>query len=76
MILFEKNLKISSGSNLIFRVLTFDLLSVQFISFVKRKANSTTKEQKCKGHKKRDRILFSKVDFNFQIFQRNKKITY
>ena len=33
---------------------------VKFISFVKRKAKSTIKQQKCKGHKKRDRLKFWK----------------
>ena len=37
-----------------FRVVEFDILLffVQFISFVKRKANSTIELQNCKGHKK------------------------
>ena len=49
---------------------------VLFISIVKRKAKSTIEQEKYKGYEKRDRILASKVKFNFQIFQRNKKITY
>ena len=41
---------------------------VQCVSIVKRKVNSTMEQQKCKGYEKRDRILSSKVEFNFQIF--------
>ena len=37
-----------------FAVLTLFLFKVQFISCVKRKANFTIEQQKCKGHKKRD----------------------
>ena len=31
---------------------------------------------KCKEHEKRDRLLVSKVDCNFQISQRNETFTY
>ena len=52
-------------------------IQVQFISFVKRKANSTIEQQKCKGHEKRGRLLVSKVDLNYQISERSKKkLTY
>ena len=29
----------------------------------------------CKGHEKRDRLLVSKVEFKFQMSQRNKKLS-
>ena len=61
------------GTVLIFRGLTFDFF--QFISNVKRKANSTIDEQNCKGHKRRDRFLVSKEEFNFQVSQRKKNFT-
>ena len=38
------------------------------ISFVKRKANSTIEQRKCKGHKKSDPLLTSKMEFNYRIF--------
>ena len=37
---------------------------VHGISIVKRNANSTIKQQKCKGHEKLDRLLFSKVELS------------
>ena len=40
---------------------------VQCIFIVRRKANSNIEQQKCKGHKKRDRLLVSKVEFSYQI---------
>ena len=43
-----------------------------FISFVKKKANSGTEQQKCKGHEKRDRLLIAKMEFNYQISQGSK----
>ena len=46
---------------LFFSGLTLDILQVQFISFVKRKVNSTSEQQKCKDNKKCDRLLSSKV---------------
>ena len=46
---------------------------VQFVSFDKRKANSTIEHRKCKGHEKLDRLLTSKIEFNYQISQRNNK---
>ena len=58
---FRKSLKISSGSKLHFCGLTFDFFfKVQFISFVERRANSTIEQRKCKGDKKRNRLLVSK----------------
>ena len=64
--LFGKTLKIFSGSNFLFRGLTF--LLVESISFGKRNANSIIE---CKNHEKRDRLLVSKIvtklTFNFQI---------
>ena len=50
------------------------LVSVVIIFF--REPNSTIEQQKCEDHKKSDRLLVLKVDFNFQISQRNKKFTY
>ena len=47
----------------------FPVLKRRHISFVKRKAKFTIEQQKFKGHEKRDRILVSKVEFNFQIRQ-------
>ena len=49
-------------------VFFFDLLS--FIDFVKRKGNSSIDQRK--GYEKHDQLLVSKVEFNFQISQRNK----
>ena len=60
-----KSLKICSRSVLIFR--GFLLNSVN--SIVERKANSTIERQQCKGHEKRDRLLKSKLEINYQIFQ-------
>ena len=45
---------------------------VQCNSIVKRKANSTIEQQKCKGREKRDRLLISKMEIKYQISQRNK----
>ena len=48
--------------------------SVQCISIVKRKANSTIKQQKRKDYEKRDRLLISKMEINYQISQLNKNL--
>ena len=40
--------------------------NAQCISIVKRKANSTIEQQKCKGREKRDRPLISKIEINYQ----------
>ena len=65
---YWKNFKVCSRSNIIFRGLLSDIFFlVKFISFVKRKANSTIDEQKCKGHEKRDQLLVSKVFFFFRF---------
>ena len=40
---------------------------VQCISIVKREANSTIEQQKCKGREKRDRLLISKMEINYQV---------
>ena len=62
-----------SGSNLLFRGFTLiSFFLVQFTSFVERNANSTIEQQKCKVHEKRDRILNSKMEFNYQISQKIK----
>ena len=55
-----KNLKICSRSNLIFRGSTFDFFKVQFISFVKWKANSTIE------HKKNVKVTKNVIDFKFR----------
>ena len=68
--------KTCSRSILIFRGLTCDyfLNSVHFID--KRKANSTIEQQKSKRREKRDRLLISKIEINYQISQRNKSFTF
>ena len=77
MIFFlRKSLKICSGSNLLFRGVNFDLFSSSVHFFLARRANSTVEQQKCKGHEKHDRLLVSKVEFNFQISHRNKNFTH
>ena len=71
----EKSLKICSGY-IFFR---FDFRSfpslVQFHCY-NRKANSIFEKRKRINHEKRDRLLVSKMEFNFQIFQRNIYFTY
>ena len=77
LIFCRKKSKIYSCSILIFR--GFELyffFQVQSISFVKMKANSAIEQQNCKGHEKRDRLLISKMEFNYQISHRNKSFTY
>ena len=49
---------------------------VQCISIFKRKKNFFIEQQKVKGHEKRDRLLISKMETNYQISQRNKIFTY
>ena len=49
---------------------------VHFISFVERKANYTIDQQKSEGYEKRDRFLFSKMEFNFKITRRNKSFLF
>ena len=44
---------------------------VQCIFIVKRRAKSIIELQKCKGQEKRDRLLISKMENNYQISQRN-----
>ena len=39
-------------------------------------ANSTIEEEKCKGHEKRDRLLNSKLELNYQISQRSENFIY
>ena len=66
----EKVFKICSHSVLVFRrLVTCDFFKVQCISIVKRKASSFMEQQKCKGHEKRDRLLISKMEINYQISQ-------
>ena len=47
------------------------LVVIFIILFVKRKANFSIEQQKCKGHEKLDRPLVSKIEF--KISQRNEK---
>ena len=54
----------SSGSNILFQGLTFVFFSGSVHYLVKRKANSTIEQRKCKGHEKRDRFLICKMDFS------------
>ena len=61
-----------SGSKKLFRNLPMVSFSVHFISFEKRKA---IKQRNCKGHEKRNRHLFSKVDFDLQVYS-GMKILY
>ena len=55
-------------SILIFRGLTYDFFENQCISLVKRKANSTIEQQKCKGHEKRYRLRISKMEVVIRFF--------
>ena len=75
-IFLKKRPEVSSRSNLIFAVLVLNSFKVQFMSLDRWKANSTFEQHKCKGHKKRDQILISKVSFVFQISQRNKTLPF
>ena len=67
-----KVLKFVQAQIYFFCCLNFDFFLVQFISFVKRKANSTI-EPRAERLEKRDRLLVSKLKSRFQISQRNKK---
>ena len=69
-IFLGKSNETCSRSNLIFRGLT---QIFQLISLVKRKVNPTIEQQTYKGIDIIDRLLVLKMDFNFQISQRNKK---
>ena len=61
--------------NFFFRGLTCDFLSsVHF--YCLKEGKPTMEQQKCKGHEKRDRLLISKMEINYQISQRNKSFTY
>ena len=78
MILFvflHENLKIVQAQ-IKFIVVWLDFCDVHFIYFGKRQASATIEQQKCKGYEKRDQILSSKVEFNFQVSQRSKNVTY
>ena len=64
---------ICSGSNLLFRgFFLFHFCSVLCLEEDKLYYRIA----KCKGHEKRDRLLVSEVEFNFQIFQRNENYKY
>ena len=54
--------------------LTFDFFKIKSISFVYMKTKSNIKWENCKGNEKRDCLLDLKMDFNFQTFQRTKKL--
>ena len=74
---FRESPKIGSASNIFFRGLNFDFFLSWFFSLVKRKANSTIGQLKCKEHEKREQFqLVSKEQFSFQVSQRNKILTY
>ena len=47
-----------------------------FISFVKRKANSTIEKQKLRGQEKFYRLLISKMEIDYQISQRIRSFAY
>ena len=38
------------------------------------KANSTIEQRKCRGQEKRDQLVISKMEFNYQISQQKKNI--
>ena len=61
--------QIYSGAKLFFRGSTSDFFLSSFS--VLGKANSTIEQQKCKDHKKHDRLIVSKVEFKYQISQQN-----
>ena len=71
----EYSLKVCSRTILIIRCLSFDFFLSSLISYVKRNANATIEQQKCKGLKNLDRLLILKMEFNNQIFQRNENLT-
>ena len=48
---------------------------VQLNSFVKKKANSSIEQRNCKSYEKREWILISKMEINYQISQRNSFIS-
>ena len=64
---FKKSLKKCSGSNLIFRCLTFDFSLSLIHFFVKRKANSAIKQQKKKVTKNMIDIEFRKWKLFFRF---------
>ena len=64
LVFFKENL---FTLNLIFRSLNLIALKLRFISFVKRKANSTIEQKRCKCHEKRDRLLVLKMEFNLRF---------
>ena len=59
---------------MIFQFLIYLIRSGHF--FVEKKANIIIKVQKCNLPEKHDRILTSKMEFKYQIAQRNKKFSY
>ena len=63
---FKRVMKNFFRENLIFPV-WFVIFSGQFISIVKRKANSSILAPKSKGYKKRDQFQVSKVVFDIQV---------
>ena len=70
LLIFSGSLKFCSGLNLLLRGLNFDFL-IKFSSFFL----CQTPQSKSKAHEKRYRLLFSNIDFNYQISQPNKKIS-
>ena len=60
---------------LILRGLTHDFFKIQFICVLKTKTSYNIEQQKVKSLKKRDNLIL-KVEFKFQIFNRNESFTY
>ena len=61
---------------MIFLDLTFRFFLSSIFFFVKRRAKSTVEQQKCKNHLKRDRLLVSKVELNYQISSEIKSVRF
>ena len=74
-VFLEKVLENVQAESTFFRVyFLISLTGNQFISFVEKKANSAIKQQKCKNHEKRDRLLASKREFSFQFFKKKNNL--
>ena len=70
-IFFSRSLKICSGSNILFHGLSFDFFLSSVYLFVERKANSAIEPQKVMVMKNEFVFLVQKMEFNYQISQRN-----
>ena len=64
-VFFRKVLKFVQAQNYFFRALTTDFFEIEFISYVKRKSNSTIEQQKGKGHEKT--VFFEERQFSIII---------